>query len=308
MSVRLGGPLDETEGRRRGNSASSLQPAEARERFRDHPKAVAESARLGRAAALRPHQRSRLQLSRRRGRDRRSPTGRALPGSAGAAVRAGSNGLEGRPSSAYRAEAEGRLEEELELIRSCGFLGSSCSTTTCSSWHARWRPRSAARTRRGDCSRRGAAGAQASAPWCYLTGLSHIDPVENDLFLGRFLNEELTDAPDIDLDFPRDIREKLIPRVHERYGQERSALVAAFATYRARERCATWARRWGCRRARSSAWRGRSTSRRRAATRRRGWTRRWGGCGAPALAGAGRGCCRRSRDCPATSPSTPGGW
>ena len=40
--------------------------------------------------------------------------------------------------------------------------------------------------------------------------------------------------PDIDLDFPRDIREVLIPRVHERYGAEHSALVAAFPTYRPR--------------------------------------------------------------------------
>ena len=69
---------------------------------------------------------------------------------------------------------------------------------------------------------------------CYLTGLSHIDPIENELFLGRFLNEELTALPDIDLDFPRDIREELIPRVHERYGNEHSALVAAFPTYRSR--------------------------------------------------------------------------
>ena len=63
---------------------------------------------------------------------------------------------------------------------------------------------------------------------CYLTGLSHVDPIENELLLGRFLNEEITALPDIDLDFPRDIREVLIPRVHERYGRERSALVAAF--------------------------------------------------------------------------------
>ncbi len=41
-------------------------------------------------------------------------------------------------------------------------------------------------------------------------------------------------APDIDLDFPRDIRERLIPRIHERYGREHTALVAAFPTYRAR--------------------------------------------------------------------------
>ena len=40
--------------------------------------------------------------------------------------------------------------------------------------------------------------------------------------------------PDIDLDFPRDVREVLIPRIHEVYGAERSALVAAFPTYRPR--------------------------------------------------------------------------
>src|SRR5439155_1213483 len=40
--------------------------------------------------------------------------------------------------------------------------------------------------------------------------------------------------PDIDLDFPRDIREKLIVRVVERYGSEHASLVAAFATYRSR--------------------------------------------------------------------------
>jgi error-prone DNA polymerase len=77
-------------------------------------------------------------------------------------------------------------------------------------------------------------GSSVSSLVCYLTGLSHVDPVRSELFLGRFLNEEITEAPDIDLDFPRDIREKLIPRVHERYGEDRSALVAAFACYRSR--------------------------------------------------------------------------
>ena len=77
-------------------------------------------------------------------------------------------------------------------------------------------------------------GSSVSSLVCYLTGLSHIDPVRNELFLGRFLNDELTALPDIDLDFPRDVREVLIPRVHERYGRERSALVAAFPTFQAR--------------------------------------------------------------------------
>src|SRR5205807_1880444 len=69
---------------------------------------------------------------------------------------------------------------------------------------------------------------------CYLTGLSHVDPVGAELSLGRFLNRELDAVPDIDLDFPRDIREKLIVAVTERYGREHAALVASFATYRSR--------------------------------------------------------------------------
>ena len=63
--------------------------------------------------------------------------------------------------------------------------------------------------------------------------LAH-DPVANGLPLGRFLHEDRRELPDIDLDFPRDIREVLIPRVHERYGRDRAALVAAFPTFRAR--------------------------------------------------------------------------
>jgi error-prone DNA polymerase len=77
-------------------------------------------------------------------------------------------------------------------------------------------------------------GSSVGSLVCYLTGLSHVDPVENDLSLGRFINRELTSVPDIDLDFPRDIREKLIVAVTERYGREHAALVATFATYRSR--------------------------------------------------------------------------
>ncbi len=77
-------------------------------------------------------------------------------------------------------------------------------------------------------------GSSVGSIVCYLTGLSHVDPIANDLSLGRFLNRELASVPDIDLDFPRDIREKLIVAVTERYGREHAALVASFATYRSR--------------------------------------------------------------------------
>ena len=77
-------------------------------------------------------------------------------------------------------------------------------------------------------------GSSVGSLVCYLTGLSHVDPVAAGLSLGRFLNRELDSVPDIDLDFPRDIREKLIVALTERYGREHAALVASFSTYRSR--------------------------------------------------------------------------
>jgi error-prone DNA polymerase len=77
-------------------------------------------------------------------------------------------------------------------------------------------------------------GSSVSSIVCYLTGLSHIDPLAGGLAMGRFLNPELTSLPDIDIDFPRDVREVLIRRVHERYGHDRAALVATFPSFRAR--------------------------------------------------------------------------
>jgi error-prone DNA polymerase len=224
VSVRLGGPLDETEGRRRGNSASALlHPAEARERFRDHPEAVAESARLA--------ERLRFDLT--------SDLGYSYPGAEdGTADRRLAELCRARLLERYRSDrgkAERRLDEELALIRKLRLSGFFLLHQDM----LELAREVAAEVRGPDSARRllppgRGRGSSVSSLVCYLTGLSHIDPVENELFLGRFLNEELTDVPDIDLDFPRDIREKLIPRVHERYGQERSALVAAFATYRAR--------------------------------------------------------------------------
>jgi len=77
-------------------------------------------------------------------------------------------------------------------------------------------------------------GSSVSSIVCYLIGLSHIDPVRNNLYLERFLNEELYSLPDIDLDFPRDIRDELLKRIYDRYGPEHAALVAAFPTYQFR--------------------------------------------------------------------------
>ena len=65
----------------------------------------------------------------------------------------------------------------------------------------------------------------------YLIGISHVDPLRWDLTLERFISEEMSMLPDIDLDFPRAIRDELIRRVHERFGQEFAVLTGAIATY-----------------------------------------------------------------------------
>ncbi|HZA23157.1 MAG TPA: OB-fold nucleic acid binding domain-containing protein, partial [Dehalococcoidia bacterium] len=46
-----------------------------------------------------------------------------------------------------------------------------------------------------------------------------------------FLPEDMTSVPDIDLDFPRNIREELIKRVHEEWGWDRATLTGMVATY-----------------------------------------------------------------------------
>ncbi len=128
-----------------------------------------------------------------------------------------------------------RLDEELALIERLGLAGFFLLH-----WEVLELAADCAREVRGDDSPRSVLppgrgrGSSVGSLVCYLTGLSHVDPVANELSLGRFLNEEMHGVPDIDLDFPRDIREKLIVRVTERYGREHAALVASFATYRSR--------------------------------------------------------------------------
>jgi error-prone DNA polymerase len=140
-----------------------------------------------------------------------------------------------RPASASGRAARDRLRDELDLISRLGLAGFFLLH-----WEVLELARDCALEVRGPGSPRHALppgrgrGSSVGSIVCYLTGLSHVDPVEAGLSLGRFINDEMVAVPDIDLDFPRDIREKLIVRVTERYGRERAALVATFATYRSR--------------------------------------------------------------------------
>ena len=138
-------------------------------------------------------------------------------------------------ANGHRRAARQRLDEELGLISRLGLAGFFLLH-----WEVLELARECAYEVRGPGSPRHALppgrgrGSSVGSIVCYLTGLSHVDPVEANLSLGRFLNDEMAAVPDIDLDFPRDIREKLIVAVTERYGHDHAALVASFPTYRSR--------------------------------------------------------------------------
>ena len=68
----------------------------------------------------------------------------------------------------------------------------------------------------------------------YLVGISHVDPLRRNLTLERFISEDSDSLPDIDLDFPRAIRDELIERVHRRFGPALAVLTGAISTYRSR--------------------------------------------------------------------------
>ncbi len=232
VAVRLGMTLEESEPLRRGNRSSAMaSPRKMAERFADHPDAVAETVRIA--------ERLEFDLSRELGyrypREGEPEVDRKLAELCRALLAESYADL-----PQYRPRAEAQLEDELRTIRGLGLSGFfllhhdllELAREVALEVRGRGSARSALPPGRG-------RGSSVSSIVCYLTGLSHIDPVANNLNSSRFLNEEVgktagATMPDIDLDFPRDIREVLIPRVHERYGADRSALVAAFPTYRPR--------------------------------------------------------------------------
>ncbi len=65
-------------------------------------------------------------------------------------------------------------------------------------------------------------GSGASSFLGWLLGLSHVNPMDFDLYFERFLNRGRPDPPDIDLDFDSRRRDEVLAYVLERYGSGRT--------------------------------------------------------------------------------------
>src|SRR5919205_2253570 len=226
VAIRNRTSLEGAERERRGNRETVLLPPQAMaERFPDDPGAVARTVELA----------ARLEFDLTHELGYRYPDFSDGAEPAGAQLRRVCERAFGERYGARNARARTRLDEELALIDELGLAGFFLLH-----WEVLELARECALEVRGGSAARNVLppgrgrGSSVGSLVCYLTGLSHVDPVEADLSLGRFLNRELDAMPDIDLDFPRDIREKLIVAVTENYGRDHAALVASFPTYRSR--------------------------------------------------------------------------
>ena len=150
-------------------------------------------AGAGRAADVRPD--ARTSATAIRAPRTRAPRG-AWPSCAGRGwTSATGDAATGRGTGASSAEARARLEQELRVIEQLGLAGFFLLHHDMLEL-----AREVALEVRGPDSVRAllapgrGRGSSVSSLVCYLTGLSHIDPIANRLALGRFLHEDLQRA------------------------------------------------------------------------------------------------------------------
>lgn len=113
-----------------------------------------------------------------------------------------------------RPDVKTRLDYELQIIRAKGFSSYFLVVNDIVSQSQR------------TCGR----GSSAASIVSYTLGITHVDPLEHELFFERFLNMGRADPPDIDVDFPWDEREKTLAYVFETYPGQ-AAMVADHVTF-----------------------------------------------------------------------------
>ena len=77
-------------------------------------------------------------------------------------------------------------------------------------------------------------GSIAGSMVTYLIGITNINPIEYKLPFERFLNPYRPSAPDIDMDFADNRRDKIIKYAKKKYGEDRVAQIGTFGTMAAK--------------------------------------------------------------------------
>ncbi len=77
-------------------------------------------------------------------------------------------------------------------------------------------------------------GSAAGSLVAYTMAITDIDPIRYDLTFERFLNPERISMPDIDVDFCKNKRDKVIEYVTEKYGKDNVAQIITFGTMKSK--------------------------------------------------------------------------
>lgn len=116
-----------------------------------------------------------------------------------------------------------RLEEELEVIKTMGFVDYFLIV---------WDFIRFAREK--GISVGPGRGSAAGSIVSYTLGITNIDPIRYNLLFERFLNPERVTMPDIDIDFCYERRPEVIEYVMEKYGKDHVVQIVTFGTMAAR--------------------------------------------------------------------------
>ena len=81
------------------------------------------------------------------------------------------------------------------------------------------------------CQGRGSA---ANSAVSYCLGITAVDPIRLKLLFERFVSEERTEPPDIDIDIANNRREEVIQYVYNKYSRQHAAMVCEVISYRGR--------------------------------------------------------------------------
>jgi len=121
-------------------------------------------------------------------------------------------------------EVHSRLYEELSTIKSMGFPTYFLIVQDIVNWaKAQGIPVGPGR------------GSAAGSLVSYLLGITSVDPLKYGLLFERFLNEARTDTlPDIDLDFCKDQRKRVIDYIKGKYGDDKAASIITFGRFGAK--------------------------------------------------------------------------
>lgn len=116
-----------------------------------------------------------------------------------------------------------RLDEEVNLITSMGFVGYFLVVSD----FIRWARRTGIPVGPG-------RGSAAGSLVAWALEITNIDPIQYNLLFERFLNPERITMPDIDIDFCIEGREAVINYVREKYGNDHVGQIITFGTMMAK--------------------------------------------------------------------------